>query len=114
MFIYLKEQIEIKIGRNVDFIPEGLYIYVGSAFGQGGLSSRLHRHIRKKKKQHWHIDQLTMDTSAEILGIGIILDKKIECILADSFFKLEEITAIPRFGSSDCRNKCVSHLFKVD
>ena len=36
----------------------GYYLYVGSAFGSGGLDARLRRHFRSEKRHHWHIDYL--------------------------------------------------------
>ena len=39
-------------------INPGFYVYVGSAFGPGGLYSRVSRHVRVAKKHHWHIDYL--------------------------------------------------------
>ncbi len=39
-------------------LRQGYYIYVGSAFGPGGVNARVSRHFRNTKKLHWHIDYL--------------------------------------------------------
>ena len=52
LFIYISEDIIIdRKGEKLD-LERGFYFYAGSAFGPGGLSSRLHRHARKQKKKH--------------------------------------------------------------
>jgi len=43
---------------------EGGYIYIGSALN--GLSNRLARHLRKKKKLYWHIDYLLESSYLDI------------------------------------------------
>ena len=43
--------------REIALYP-GFYLYVGSAFGPGGVRARVSRHYRKTKQHHWHIDYL--------------------------------------------------------
>ena len=83
--------------------PAGRYVYTGSA--RRNLSARLARHLGSAKRRHWHIDYLlgapgvTIETIATFSGP--------ECVL-------NSITGgrvvIPRFGASDCRFRCGSHL----
>jgi Uri superfamily endonuclease len=40
-----------------DIIP-GYYLYVGSAFGAGGLRARIGHHLESIAAPHWHIDYL--------------------------------------------------------
>ena len=49
----------VQIGRlgEIELRP-GYYIYVGSAFGPGGVKARVERHWRTDKRKHWHIDYL--------------------------------------------------------
>ena len=57
--LYLDENKSIQIGKLGQFkFKKGYYAYVGSAFGPGGLKSRIKRHIEPKKSYHWHIDYL--------------------------------------------------------
>jgi len=47
------------IGRFGTFaFPAGYCLYVGSAFGPGGLEARIDRHRRARKKPYWLIDHL--------------------------------------------------------
>jgi Uri superfamily endonuclease len=105
LVIQLKEDQKIQIGKlsRIHF-SKGLYVYIGSALN--GLEQRLNRHLRKGKKNHWHIDYL--------LKHGNVIDifyyesnSKEECNYAKKFE--EKLLPILNFGSSDC--KCKSHLF---
>jgi len=40
------------------FISSGYWIYVGSAFGPGGLRSRLSHHLKPSHRPHWHLDYI--------------------------------------------------------
>ncbi|MHA2358418.1 MAG: GIY-YIG nuclease family protein [Candidatus Heimdallarchaeaceae archaeon] len=101
------KQIRIELSR-------GFYIYVGSAFGSGGLSSRIHRHLRRRKKNHWHIDQVTMNEYCNFHGVAAFLNEKSECIISNYLHNLESIIPVQGFGSTDCKNSCKSHFFKLD
>ncbi len=55
-----RELADWQVGRlgRFTFAP-GYYLYVGSAFGSGGLAARLAHHERRHKpRPHWHIDYL--------------------------------------------------------
>ncbi len=43
----------------------GYYLYVGSAFGPGGLQARIEHHCRRATRPHWHIDYLRRYTRLE-------------------------------------------------
>jgi len=43
----------------------GWYVYVGSAFGPGGLAARLARHRAVEKRLRWHIDYIRAATQLE-------------------------------------------------
>ena len=94
-----------KLGR-FEF-KKGVYAYVGSA--QGGVESRVKRHLKKRKRLHWHIDHLLQ--KAEVLCVlsTPASSKDVECRMASSLMKCEGARSLVRgFGSSDC--ECVSHL----
>ncbi len=99
----------IKIGRRLEiYIEPGYYIYVGSAFGPGGVKSRVLRHFRKKKSMHWHIDYLR--NFLVPVGAWYSYDSNhLEHQWAQTLLKNKEITSIKGFGCSDC--ECYSHLF---
>lgn len=101
----LKDNVQIKIGKlgKMEF-RKGHYAYVGSAMNN--LENRIRRHLKRKKKLHWHIDWFL--GKAEIKDVVYFeSSNKIECKVAETLTKRFE--SIKGFGSSDCR--CTSHLF---
>ena len=96
------------------FFPQGLYVYIGSALGKSAtnLENRLQRHLSKLKRRFWHIDFFLSSESVEIIAIYFaITSEKRECQLASSIISKDSgIIIIPRFGASDCKNNCKSHL----
>lgn len=85
----------------------GYYLYVGSALA--GLQSRLQRHMRARKRLHWHIDYLL--EQGHIREIWYHQDpKRHECTWADVLQRMADIvpSKVP-FGASDC--DCRTHLF---
>ena len=85
----------------------GVYAYVGSAHGPGGLAARLGRHIAGSGRKHWHIDYLLAHT--KIIGalykVGATRHECSWAVWARKNLKGE----IAGFGASDCA--CESHLF---
>jgi Uri superfamily endonuclease len=89
-------------------LETGYYIYVGSAFGPGGVQARVLRHCRKNKSTHWHIDYLREFLNP--VGAWYSQDReRLEHSWARFFSDRSGISSIQRFGCSDC--KCNSHLF---
>ncbi len=89
-------------------LEKGYYIYVGSAFGPGGVQARVLRHIRKKKPYHWHIDHLREYLSP--VGAWYTHDRKrLEHRWAHFLSGMSGISSVQRVGCSDCN--CRSHLF---
>lgn len=105
-----KEDIDCKVGRyGILNVHPGYYVYVGSAFGPGGIRTRVCRHLKDGKKMHWHIDYLSK--IARISEVWYLYDKKCYEHLWARVFSSYPGVYIPLygFGSSDCR--CLSHLF---
>ena len=49
----------LRIGRLGTLkLQPGFYVYIGSAFGTGGLQARIKHHQRIAAHPHWHIDYL--------------------------------------------------------
>jgi Uri superfamily endonuclease len=107
LLIHLPESASIQIGKKGRFkFPAGYYVYTGSA--KGGLKGRVRRHLRKDKKDFWHIDYLLRHAVVRkvLLFVG---RRRNECALARKVLsKREGSVIVPKFGSSDCG--CVSHL----
>ena len=96
------------LGR-LELPADRFYLYVGSAFGPGGVQARVTRHMGSTKRSRWHIDYLLSRAPAarvwaactevpdrEHEWVGIL---KAQMGLADS---------IAGFGSSGC--ECRTHL----
>ncbi len=102
---------KLKIGSIGKKEFNGVYAYVGSARGSGGLEKRVGRHLSLSKNKgdtrHWHIDYVL--PKATILGYYYgETEKDKECVVAAN---VEAMNSIVGFGCSDC--KCDSHLFKL-
>lgn len=109
LVISVSKDIQIDVGSlgSINF-AKGLYAYVGSA--QKGLEKRVKRHLRKDKRNFWHIDYLLDNDAAEVLKVfHKEAGKHEECIAAKKIGKRG--VPIRGFGSSDC--KCESHLAKI-
>ena len=100
---------KVQVGRlgEIELTP-GYFIYVGSAFGPGGLRARVFRHWRTDKLKHWHIDYLREFVTP--LSAWVSYEpERLEHRWAQHFYKMSRMEAIQGFGCSDC--KCYSHLF---
>jgi len=108
LIIEVGRPMEIEIGqlRKVKFEP-GTYAYVGSALG--GIEARLWRHLRRKKRAHWHIDHLLGYQDVRVKGAYVLeTTEAMECRVAQALAR--EFPIVSGFGSSDCR--CKGHLFR--
>lgn len=103
---------EIAVGRLGPMgVERGFYLYVGSAFGPGGLRARIARHARPlgpAKRPHWHIDHLREMT--DLVDVWYTCESvSHEHEWARALLECKECRVpLPGFGSSDCH--CVSHL----
>ncbi|MFL7890602.1 MAG: GIY-YIG nuclease family protein [Anaerolineales bacterium] len=114
LHLHLNSQQNIRVGKLGEFtLPQGEYLYIGSAQGAGGLRGRLGRHMRRSERLHWHIDWLRWITA--VSGYFYLISREhLECEWARCIRQLPgaEIP-VPGFGASDCRNKgshCAAHL----
>lgn len=106
LLIYLSVEQKLRVGslEEITFSP-GYYVYVGSAMG--GLSGRINRYLRPRKKMHWNIDYFLQVGQLKEIFILESKQKKecaISCFLAQSL-----LPAANRFGSTDC--SCRTHLY---
>ena len=101
----------IAVGKRLRLtLDEGCYLYVGSAFGPGGLDARLRRHQRGDGRRRWHVDYLRAVTTF----VGAIVDRsseRREHLWAAELGASEGYTIVPGFGCSDCH--CATHLFQA-
>jgi Uri superfamily endonuclease len=114
LLLELKRLCVIKVGKlGMCRFPMGVYAYIGSALGTGGLRSRVGRHLRGVGKLHWHIDYLR--SVAHVANcFYTVSDEPLECVWSQALAALPGATMpAPGFGSSDCRSGCGSHLVRL-
>ncbi|MFA6012073.1 MAG: GIY-YIG nuclease family protein [Desulfobacteraceae bacterium] len=110
LVLRLAKATALSIGKlgHFDF-KKGYYLYVGSAFGPGGLASRLKHHLSVSPKPRWHLDYLRPATTITDIRISDE-NERAEHIWATHLSLMENFSIpIPGFGSSDCH--CLAHLF---
>jgi Uri superfamily endonuclease len=109
LILHARSPAKINVGRwgTLDVTP-GYYIYIGSAFGPGGVSARIARHCRGVKTLRWHIDYLREVTTPVQAWCGYA-GRDLEHGWARIFSGLGGVSSVPGFGCSDCQ--CQSHLF---
>ncbi|RKZ27309.1 GIY-YIG nuclease family protein [bacterium] len=96
-----------KLGRLT--FKAGSYGYVGSAFGPGGLISRLKHHIKLSRKPHWHIDYFRRFANPTYVWFSK-KNERLEHEWAAAMYQMQHtFLPIKGFGSTDC--SCISHLF---
>jgi Uri superfamily endonuclease len=89
-------------------VRPGVYGYVGSAFGPGGVRARATRHHRGTTPPHWHIDYLR--PAGRLRQVWHTYDEvRRECTWARALQSLPAATRpLSGFGASDC--SCPVHL----
>ncbi len=110
----VEEPLRLSVGRLGEHLLEpGVYVYVGSAFGPGGLGARLRRHLRREKRVHWHIDHLTV--KAPVSGVIAVKWARLEARWAGRLCHHPETSMpIAGFGAGDARpGECKAHLFAM-
>lgn len=108
LLLLCAESGECRVGRlGAIHLAPGVYAYVGSALGPGGLAARLRHHAGAAPRPHWHIDHLRRRLPlAEVwLDDG---GGRLEHAWAAALAELRGARPVPRFGCSDCR--CATHL----
>jgi sugar fermentation stimulation protein A len=106
LVLRVEEPVEIPVPRiGSPVLEPGWYVYAGSA--KANLEQRLARHLRKRKKLHWHIDHLSR-AAASVRAFPVRTFHDLECPLAQDIARHAD-GEVPGFGSSDC--SCSSHLF---
>lgn len=101
----------VRIGRIGQLsVTPGFYVYVGSAFGAGGIRARLAHHTRIAQRPHWHIDYLRRCALLE--ETWYTNDPCPREHQWAGLFRRSPGASEPLdgFGASDCQ--CRSHLFR--
>ena len=110
LVLYLSRKTQVTIGKLGNFVfNKGYYLYLGSAFGPGGLRARLGHHLAISKRLHWHIDYLRAAVGIKAIWMVDYQDN-LEHIWAHQLLAANnEAVPVKKFGCSDCH--CISHLF---
>jgi len=109
---------KLEVGRlGPACLAGGVYVYLGSANGPGGLQARLGRHLRgDTRRPHWHVDYLRQEAAAIgycylVTDPGAARPGALECLWSQALLDLPGASApLPGFGASDCRGGCPAHL----
>ncbi|MEM2144608.1 MAG: GIY-YIG nuclease family protein [Candidatus Jordarchaeaceae archaeon] len=113
LLIQLEVEMPIQVGKlgRFHFSP-GFYVYTGSAMGNGAssLRGRIMRHLSDKKKNFWHIDYFLSCKFSKILSVVFAETVKNREHDVVNIIKKNAEVVCRKFGASDCRRKCVSHL----
>jgi Uri superfamily endonuclease len=101
----------IRIGAlGVCNFESGFYFYCGSARGSGGLSARIHHHLRPNARASWHFDYLKPNLMIDAAWF-VTSNESLECSFVKSLCRISQANQPVRFfGSRDCRKGCFSHL----
>jgi Uri superfamily endonuclease len=105
-------EVTIEVGRLGDVtVPAGVVVYVGSAFGPGGLGARLRRHVVGSGPLRWHVDRLR-GVATPVGAFVACGDRVLEHVWARAFRTRPGAGLVaPHFGASDC--DCAAHLFSM-
>lgn len=104
LFIEVNEFLTLTIGKLGKFdFPAGKYVYTGSA--KANLETRIARHLSKDKKLKWHIDYLLSAPGVSVTHVIRSIENECPCNQKTAGHCL-----VAKFGASDCRAHCISHL----
>ena len=109
LLLQCEQATELAVGR-LGFLDTavGYYLYVGSAYGPGGIRARVKHHRKIAPRPHWHIDYLR--TGARLVDAWCAVGVRQEHDWALALMQCEDTRIpLPGFGSSDC--DCSTHLF---
>jgi Uri superfamily endonuclease len=90
----------------------GVYVYVGSARGPGGLAARITHHRRVSARPHWHVDYLRAVCDPVEVWFLTAADFHEHAGAGAGAELPGAAMPLPRFGASDCH--CAAHLFWFD
>ena len=103
LILRLESSRRIQIGRLGRFrFTAGTYVYVGSAFGPGGVLARVERHCRPDKRVRWHIDYVRTSMQVAEVWYTHHPDHQEHQWAGTLSTGGEAAASIRGFGSSDC------------
>ncbi len=114
---YVARSQYVRVGTLGDdiIITAGWWVYVGSAMGRTfmSLENRIRHHFAFPKQARWHIDYLLGTVGVATASVWAESITHDECRLSKALADSRQFAAGPRrFGASDCKAGCSSHLYK--
>lgn len=110
LLLRARQNLALQIGRCGQLaIQPGCYVYIGSAFGPGGVRARVQHHCHVAAKPHWHVDYLRQVTEVEAVWYSHDLQRQEHSWAATVGSLRGAALPLPGFGASDC--SCPAHLF---
>jgi Uri superfamily endonuclease len=112
LWIRLHRPVVLRVGSfgRVRFAA-GTYVYTGRA--ARGLRARVLRHVRGGKHRHWHIDYLLASRAMHIEHVMLASTNPEDECRVNMATGCNAVVAVLRFGASDCRSGCPTHLWRV-
>ena len=107
-FVCCSGDVSVRTKRRFFFVDEGLYVYVGSGWGTGGVLTRLRRHACISGRPFWHIDFL-LRSGCTPVGFSVLPSAREREVAAALSGMHSYVTG---FGCSD-DPRSPSHLFAV-
>lgn len=109
LILLSRSQDVVQIGKlGLLQLKPGYYIYIGSAFGPGGVKARILHHKSISKRPRWHVDYLRAVTSVQEFWYTYDSLRR-EHQWAEVMARMRNaLIPFDGFGSSDCG--CKSHL----
>lgn len=111
LLFHCDDTVDIDVGALGQLnLQPGFYVYVGSAFGTGGVAARVTHHCQISQRPHWHLDYLR--PHLRLLEIWCTYDTvRREHQWVGQLAGLRGARQpYPGFGASDCG--CCTHLFR--
>ncbi|MGB9828130.1 MAG: GIY-YIG nuclease family protein [Thermosphaera sp.] len=109
--LIIEDNLEVRTRSSFFKIPRGIYFYVGSAKGPGGVKNRVFRHLLRNGRRHWHIDYLLDSVRARVAGFYTIPSKRgVDCEVEAAKALSTALKPVLGFGSTD-KIGDVSHLY---
>ncbi|MET1160317.1 MAG: GIY-YIG nuclease family protein [Thermoprotei archaeon] len=113
LIIRVEKLVKIRVRSGRVFVLEpGMYVYIGSARGFGGIRGRVKRYLVGVGNRFWHIDYLITQPGVKLAGIYYMAINKTtidyESLIASVF--REKLYGVKGFGCSD-KSHDYSHLY---
>ena len=110
LVLHARTAFRIQVGKLGRLCGElGYFVYLGSAFGAGGIAARVAHHMAASGKCHWHIDYLRRVAALEEVWFSTA-GRRLEHDWAKILGGMPTAKIpLPGFGASDCH--CPSHLY---